>query len=97
LNRVTDVDIVSVRSKRRQRTKRLGLVPRNVAHVARSPDVDPSPAVDRKEAATWTAEEHRLGHATIAVTIDTYSHVTPSMDADAADLVAASIFGVTRR
>jgi integrase len=35
----------------------------------------------------------RLGHATIAVTIDTYSHVTPSMDADAADLVAASIFG----
>jgi len=35
----------------------------------------------------------RLGHATIAVTIDTYSHVTPSMDADAADLVAAAIFG----
>lgn len=35
----------------------------------------------------------RLGHATIAVTIDNYSHVTPSMDADAADKVAASIFG----
>ena len=34
----------------------------------------------------------RLGHATIAVTVDIYSHVTPSMDADAADLVAASIF-----
>ena len=34
-----------------------------------------------------------LGHATIAVTVDIYSHVTPSMDADAADLVAASIFG----
>jgi integrase len=31
--------------------ERLGLVPRNVAHVARSP------AVDRREAATWSAEE----------------------------------------
>ena len=35
----------------------------------------------------------RLGHATIAVTIDTYSHVAPSLDAEAADMVAADIFG----
>lgn len=35
----------------------------------------------------------RLGHATIAVTIDTYSHVAPSLDAEAADTVAADIFG----
>ena len=35
----------------------------------------------------------RLGHATIAVTIDTYSHVAPSLDAAAADTVAANIFG----
>jgi integrase len=35
----------------------------------------------------------RLGHATIAVTIDTYSHVAPSLDAAAADTVAADIFG----
>ena len=35
----------------------------------------------------------RLGHATIAVTIDTYSHVAPSLDAGAADTVAAQIFG----
>ncbi len=35
----------------------------------------------------------RLGHATIAVTIDTYSHVSPSLDAGAADTVAAQIFG----
>ena len=34
----------------------------------------------------------RLGHSTIAVTIDTYSHVAPSLDADAANVVAASIF-----
>ena len=37
----------------------------------------------------------RLGHATIAVTIDTYSHVAPSLDAAAADTVAANIFGTT--
>lgn len=34
----------------------------------------------------------RLGHATIAVTIDTYRHVAPSLDADAANTVAAAIF-----
>lgn len=37
----------------------------------------------------------RLGHATIAVTIDTYSHVAPSLDASAADTVAAQIFGAS--
>jgi integrase len=35
----------------------------------------------------------RLGHSTIAVTIDTYSHVAPGLDATAADTVAAQIFG----
>jgi len=35
----------------------------------------------------------RLGHSTIAITIDTYSHVAPSLDATAADTVAAQIFG----
>jgi len=35
----------------------------------------------------------RLGHSTIAVTIDTYSHVAPSLDADAANVVAATILG----
>ena len=35
----------------------------------------------------------RLGHATIAVTLDTYSHVVPSLDADAANLVADRILG----
>ncbi len=35
----------------------------------------------------------RLGHATIAVTIDIYSHVAPSLDATVADTVAANIFG----
>jgi integrase len=31
----------------------------------------------------------RLGHATIAITLDTYSHVSPGMQQDAADTVAA--------
>ncbi|MGH9135689.1 MAG: tyrosine-type recombinase/integrase, partial [Acidimicrobiales bacterium] len=34
----------------------------------------------------------RLGHATIAVTLDLYSHVTPAMDAEVAALVASKIF-----
>jgi integrase len=35
----------------------------------------------------------RLGHATIAVTMDIYSHVLPGLDRDAADTVARLILG----
>lgn len=35
----------------------------------------------------------RLGHATVGVTLDLYSHVTPAIGRDAADVVAAKIFG----
>lgn len=35
----------------------------------------------------------RLGHSTIAVTLDTYSHVTPAMDAAAAALIADLVAG----
>lgn len=38
----------------------------------------------------------RLGHSTIAITLDTYSHVTPSLQREAADQVAAVIFGDSR-
>jgi integrase len=34
----------------------------------------------------------RLGHSTIAITIDTYSHAIPSLDADAAAMVASQLF-----
>ncbi|MCP4383140.1 MAG: site-specific integrase [Hyphomicrobiales bacterium] len=34
----------------------------------------------------------RLGHSTIAITLDTYSHVVEGMDADAANTVADQIF-----
>ena len=35
----------------------------------------------------------RLGHASIAITMDTYSHAIPSLDAEAASAVAALVFG----
>jgi integrase len=34
----------------------------------------------------------RLGHATVGITLDLYSHVTPAIGRDAADLVASKIF-----
>lgn len=34
----------------------------------------------------------RLGHSTVAITLDTYSHVVEGMDADAATIVAEKIF-----
>jgi len=34
----------------------------------------------------------RLGHSTISITIDTYSHAIPSLDANAAATVAAQLF-----
>jgi len=36
----------------------------------------------------------RLGHASIGITLDTYSHVLPSMQRDAADAIGAALFGV---
>ena len=35
----------------------------------------------------------RLGHATVGITLDLYSHVTPAIGREAADVVASSIFG----
>jgi len=34
----------------------------------------------------------RLGHSTISITLDIYSHVTPTLDAEAANAVASAIF-----
>jgi hypothetical protein len=39
----------------------------------------------------------RLGHATIAITMDPYSHVLPGLDAEAAGTVARLILGESRR
>jgi integrase len=35
----------------------------------------------------------RLGHATISITLDTYTHVLPEQDAQAAKIVADLILG----
>ena len=35
--------------------------------------------------------QERLGHSTISITLDIYSHVNPAMDTDAANTVAALI------
>ena len=37
--------------------------------------------------------QERLGHSNISITLDTYSHVLPAMQTDAAAQVAALIFG----
>jgi integrase len=37
--------------------------------------------------------QERLGHSSIAVTMDIYSHVLPAMESDAADRVASLILG----
>jgi integrase len=38
--------------------------------------------------------QERLGHSTIGITLDVYSHVLPAMETDAADRVAALILGM---
>jgi integrase len=40
---------------------------------------------------TTRGRSQRLGHSTIAVTADTYRHVTPDMDADAAERAARAL------
>jgi len=37
--------------------------------------------------------QERLGHSTVALTLDIYSHVIPSMEEAAAERVAALVFG----
>lgn len=37
----------------------------------------------------------RLGHSTIAITLDPYSHVAEGLDADAAELVASRVYGTS--
>ena len=39
----------------------------------------------------------RLGHATISITLDTYSHVLPGLQAAAAERLAEMLSDATRR
>jgi len=38
-------------------------------------------------------KRERLGHANISITLDTYSHVIPSLQHEVADVVADLVFG----
>ncbi len=40
--------------------------------------------------------QERLGHSTIAITLGTYSHVSPTLHAEAAQLIADLVFEITR-
>ena len=39
------------------------------------------------------AVSERLGHATVAITLDTYSHAIPAMQEEAAAKIAELVFG----
>lgn len=39
--------------------------------------------------------QERLGHANVGITLGTYSHVNPAMDANAADTISDAIFGTS--
>ena len=38
-------------------------------------------------------QSERLGHTTVSITLDTYSHSVPAMQADATERAAAVVFG----
>ena len=40
--------------------------------------------------------QERLGHSSIAITLDLYSHSVPGMQADAAVKIAAGVFSAVR-
>ena len=54
----------------------------------------PAVAVDALRAHRLRQPEERLGHASIAITLDTYSHVLPSMQEQAAEGIDRALFGV---
>jgi hypothetical protein len=66
-----------------------------VGHDVVGVGVDPHHAGDLHVDAGVPAKviSERLGHATIAVTMDIYSHVLPGLDREAADSVAQLILG----
>lgn len=49
-----------------------------------------------KEGVNVTVVSEWLGHANISITLDTYSHVLPSMQQEAADRIDTALFGTWR-
>ena len=77
----------------------------HVAHLQRggsapAPEPLPGPANLRYTHATLALQagihpkvvSERLGHATVSITLDTYSHAIPAMQEEAAALIAGLVF-----
>jgi len=63
---------------------------------AEDPPARCAPQLRERGAGCWhpgQGHRERLGHATIQITLDTYSHVLPGLDAQAAETVARLILG----
>ena len=74
-------DILTREFKRLTRDASLPIIRHTYATLALKAGVHPKVVSDR------------LGHATTGITLDLYSHVTPAIARDAADVVAEKIFG----
>ena len=67
-------------------------MPLTVACVSCSGALPGVPAA-RSSSNDWTLTSgERLGHATIAITLDTYSHAIPALQEEAAALIAGLVF-----
>jgi integrase len=49
-------------------------------------------AESARSAAAYRRVSERLGHATVSITLDTYSHAIPAMQEEAAVLIAGLVF-----
>lgn len=52
-----------------------------------------APELDGRDGADGLRPDDREGHAGIAITLATYSHVVPGMPEEAAEAVSALVFG----
>ena len=70
---------------------------RNVVETARAAHGTSPVATAALIAAGVSAKvvQHRLGHADVSITLNTYTHVLPEMDDDAANKLNQSLFSTT--
>lgn len=68
----------------------LGAPNSNPSNLVSAPNYTPVPAQTIR---CGSNADKELGHATAAFTLETYTHVIPGMDEDAASAVAALILG----
>ena len=69
---------------------------RLLAPKTQAPDCGPLPLVDAQAGVSGVASQpvsDHLGHATVSITLDTYSHAIPALQEEAAALIAGLVFG----